>query len=334
MKNRFKYYRCLSLIAVLITFFIYTQSSSAQDQAQEKKTIPLDIRTESLNMNLESDIWRIPDAVEIEYETFVAKGVNLVYDMKENRGTLDGDPKITATYGTDTRISTGHVDFDLESELLTFSGGCNFYRKNASGTVEFDSGRLLFQMKEEWLRSPGPTTLHYEAPKKETAPVIEFATETVETEKKKTEKIDITAFDMKTGPMIFMKTGERLSASGPVIIEFEEGSFEAGEIDVDMKNEIMNITGEITGKFRENRFTAESAQLKYGDKELTATGGITFEKFDSDIIITADNLWYRFKKDDTDFDLTENVHVKMNIKKKSKKEDSETVNKEAEGSAP
>ncbi len=318
-------------------------SSQSQENEGERtrdtETIPLEIRTESMNMNLESDVWRIPDEVEIEYETFIATGVNLIYDMKKNRGTLDGNPKITATYGTDTKIDTGHIDFDLDSELLTFSGGCNFFRKNASGTIEFNSDKLFFQMKEGWLSSPGPTTLNYEAPGKEGAApdgTVEEVPEADEADAPANRKIKINAFDMTTGPMIYMSKEEQLSASGPVRIEFEEGYFEAGGVRADMKNEIMDITGGITGKFRKNSFSADSAQLMYGEKELTATGSVTFEKFDTDVMVTADKLWYKFKKDETKFDLTGNVHAKMNIKKKKSAEEGVTTGEKekSEGSAP
>lgn len=318
MINKRHYQLIWILFAALAPALLWPAALDALDNKPAGESIPLDIRTESLKMNLESDIWRIPDAVEIEYDVLAASGVNLVYNVKENRGSLDGNPLITATYGSDTRIDTARIDFNLDTELLEFSGGCDFLRQNASGTVRFKSDKILFQMEENWLRTPGRASIYYKAPpKEETAPEAEGEGN----ESEGATDIEIEEFEMETGPMIFQRGEQKLEASGPVRIDFAEGFFVAGDIDADLAAETILISGGINGEFQENRFSADRAFIQYGIKELSATGSIVFENFESDLVVTADYLWYKYKTDDKDFDLTGNVHARMKIEKKNSEDD-------------
>jgi|GEM_PF-7053153 len=322
--------RVKTFAAVMAGFaFLFFAALANAAKTTEKKieTDNMEIISERADVDMESEEFTIPGAVEIKIGDIRIKGKNLTFSNKTMIAELSGNP-LTATLGTEIQAEAGKIFLDINKEQATLSGGCRFTQTRAGGRVEFESETIDTNYGEKgWARSRGEVKIHYmkiEGKDKQKAETDGAAKKPV---------IDTDEVFGTAGTVYYTFDDRQLEASHTVRIEIKEGAFTAAELKGNLEKEKLALSGGIQGKIKDVSFSAARMDIDYKAQETDIWGGVDVTR-DSGDHFKADHVWLRYKEGARALKTSGGVQMNLKVDKEKLRKKIENEKPAPEGGKP
>jgi lipopolysaccharide assembly outer membrane protein LptD (OstA) len=327
--------KTLAGTGLIIIFTIASASVFAASAASEKPdakkaaTDTMVIITERSDIDLESEEFTIPGAVQIELGDIKISAASLKFSNKTHIAELTGHP-LLATLRTDVTAEAGKAVIDFDKERADLSGGCRFVQQHEGVYAEVESENIETDFGEKgWVQSRGVVKINYkdlmpkqsetkqDAADAKKKPMIEldegyvtagaayYSLETREIEASQTVRLVFKYYSLET---------REIEASQTVRLEIKKGAVSAESLKGNLKKKKAALGGGIKGKIKDISFTADRIDIDYGKQEADIWGDVKVERDNGDKFKSR-HVWVRYKEGERDIKASDGVLLNIKIDK-------------------
>lgn len=310
MRTRFALI-CALLIVFCVSGISYSEAQSGLKQADTLRFNTVD----DLDYNLDTEEVTVPGVVDIEYGELKAKGKGLYYNNKNQVATLEGAPRIVASYGDDINLSMNHLLFDINARLLKLMGECRMNGAKDDGRMEILTEEMHFYTERNLVKTPGKASVWFKKEAPETADGVAKSEAAADTPEKK-QPLKVDEFTMTSGPLEYsFETGD-IHATGPLKIEFEDGYFNAERANGNIKDKIITFEGGANGSAGGITIKADKVILNYGAQEVDAIGDVLVEH-ENGHRIKAENIHANYRSGEKSLSVKQGLSAELKMNDES-----------------